>query len=541
MATRNLERFTPPTEDTFVVHSGLNGIGDAVSLQIISKEVSSAGKHPASVIDFGHKFGSMSGLYGGFGLPPQHEGTFGLILYDIFPSSLHNLARDDFPKPRFNEIRTKLRGSDNGQKLEIDFVKKAGFQNNEVDSKCVVITHEQSDHNGNLGAVRTDIPIIASEETQLLSESVQKGSKKHWYNERVNFSEGKSLQPRPYINIENGGSYCLEGIDGYNIKLFPTDHWFGSVAVETELPSGKRIFYTGDLNAGSKTEKMFDYLKTQKPYDLFILDATHVGNDFNSFSEKELENEFTERFRNKGPFYVAINERDLNRLNTVVNAAKRTQMDVYVPLAIAKHLAYLKNNLAKSGEFVGLDDITVYLQPNESGRYSGSDLSKYKDVFENESVEWVPQNELNAKKEKMKAGVVITTTSSQLRSLDVHGLLGKKKDKRRLILSSYGFNPTNPSGRAKWSQLNPILNSAGMTTESLNGHHLNEERFRDFIENYMRAEMVILLHATNNTWIKNFVEESYPGKTNVLTSLKHGEPYFFDGTSLPTETVIYQR
>jgi hypothetical protein len=540
------DEVAPVTDDVFVVHNGEEGIGQGVMLQAINGKCNELGKHSALYLDFGITFGEVNRVFGANG-PEVHEGLMQLLIHNIIPRTVsYDLRKTLSNAPQPRELARRIRLENPKTDAEELYRKNLEFQRQEVTSEGIFISHAQPDHDGLLATADEDLPIITTTQTQALQELQQKLFKNIWLNEKSEYSvyeNGKKKRgkiPREYTTLSTGEIYEIPGSEGLRITTIPTDHWFGSAAIELEFPSGKRIFYTSDLNTGEKTEKLGEYLDKTEPYELMIIDGTHVGKRTDAVSDEQLLDQFTRKFSNRGPYYVYSNDMDFLNLATIQTAAKKADKQVYIPLSLASNLYYLHDRLGGNDpDLPELYNFGIYLQPNKEGTYEYE--ASLQDITREVSIDIVTQDQLSRRSKRGENGVIIFSSADQMHRFNYSrgkGLFGSGKE---LTISTFGFNPTNPEGLTKMGMVNSVLATNQMEPKKLNRrHHMSEEEWSSFITDHVRTENLMVL-PTESRSIKHIVENSLSLTTNVLTDITPGVPMYLNGNTVPTRTVSYPR
>lgn len=544
------ERIQSFSDDALVVHGGLRGIGDGIIIQSIDGAVNSSGKHDAVYQDFGTAYGAVVIEYR-TQYPKPSLGVRNMLNSGVLPPTISEDLRPIPHEPDAKEIRRRLRINKNPFMSEDEYVKSAAFQKEAVQTEGIIISHVHSDHDGSLGAAKETIPIYASAATQAIQKADQEFLRDNWFyekvmvNDYVNGIKTNSAGERRFIHAEQETHYTIGDNDAFTARFFPTDHWTGSISNELQFSSGKRLLYTSDLLQGEKTQELIDHLDSNPPYDMAIIDATNVGERMDEMTEETLRGKLTMRFSNNGPFYIFASDHDFKRIQTVLDATKVNDKNLFIPLPIANYLHSMQKQLGHDyTDIPDLSHCSVYLQPSEKNNYMKSGYPQYyKELFDDQSVTFIPQTELHYRSSLAKKAVILFSKVSQLELFDNDNLF---RAGGRLLNSTFGLNPVDDIDRSKLRSLNRVLNKSGMSMEKMNAlHHMTTKDFTEFVS-HLKADTIITLsdhsqtkRRNNKQYVKELIEyhAGKNHKTHVLTDLRPGEPIRLDGRPLQSEII----
>ena len=234
-----------------------------------------------------------------------------------------------------------------------------------VDVIC--ISHAHQDHFGLLGLIRTDIPVLASQETAATFANLQETSPRGWETDLlemqlrggVGHRKGKKKDDPPELTVnwrygdgEEGPHRTLvttgEHVVGdWTITHAPVDHSIqGAVGFVAMRKDGFKLVYTGDFRAHGRRPGLTErFLRLAEDPDVLLVEGTrvrrtsderdHAGHahgaeiprattDSEVEVEQEIERIITDHEKDTGPGFVGIGYpmRDVDRLLSIWHVAR---------------------------------------------------------------------------------------------------------------------------------------------------------------------------------------------------------------------------
>ncbi|MEK6976707.1 MAG: hypothetical protein AABY18_10260 [Candidatus Thermoplasmatota archaeon] len=233
---------------------------------------------------------------------------------------------------------------------------------------AIAISHAHQDHFGLLGLIRTDIPVLASQETIATFANLQETSARGWETDLLDMQlrggvghrKGKKKDDPPELTVnwrygegEEGPTRPLvttgEHVVGdWTISHAPVDHSIqGAVGFVATRRDGYKLVYTGDFRAhGRRPELTEKFLRLAEDPDVLLVEGTrvrrasddkdHAGHnhgaeipraktDSEPEVELEIERIIADHEKDKGPGFVGIGYpmRDVDRLLSIWQVARR--------------------------------------------------------------------------------------------------------------------------------------------------------------------------------------------------------------------------
>lgn len=192
--------------------------------------------------------------------------------------------------------------------------KVSGLREHDPSLLAIVLSHGHRDHWGLIPKVCPDIPIVMGRATERIMRAAADFVPDAFAPKAWNYLEsGKPLQIGPFA-----------------ITPHLVDHsGFDAYALEIEADE-RRLFYSGDLRAHGRKNKLFERMLKQPPknIDVMLMEGSSLGRLTDSerfLTEKELERIFIKRFKTTpGMVLVACSAQNIDRVVTVYRSAKRT-------------------------------------------------------------------------------------------------------------------------------------------------------------------------------------------------------------------------
>jgi ribonuclease J len=268
---------------------------------------------------------------------------------------------------------------------------------------AVLLSHAHVDHVQHISYLDPRIPVYCTETTRRILMAVQDTGKGGYESDILKCREvqvsrtGQSATFPDELSLDKKGAVCsraletigtgVEDIAGFKVQAIPVDHSVpGACSYLIETPSGKRVFYTGDVRFHGRfsappvdlTSALRARTKALAP-DVLITEGTRIDSDSRD-CEADVENAITEEIKAcTGLAIVDFGWKDLTRFQTVLNAAKASGR----VLAVNPKVAYLWNLLHQvyPNDYPDLrqsQSVRVYVERTQSMTYSRADYSTSK-------------------------------------------------------------------------------------------------------------------------------------------------------------------
>lgn len=262
----------------------------------------------------------------------------------------------------------------------------------------ILLTHAHLDHYGDLGYVDPVIPVHCSRTTRAMLEAIDALGGAGIEGEIVTVTERRIAQlsggatfpedlkietSRTRRRLEVLPENAWFHVGPFRVLAVPVDHSVaGACAFLVETPSGKRVFYTGDLRVqgslASRTKVLREVADGLQP-DLLLTEGTRIDSD-----EQEDEQGVERDVRGlvEDCHGLAVTEfawKDTTRFDTIQRVAQATGRE----LVIHPKLAYLLKRLDHITEVPSrapeaYDNVSVYLRRRDTMQYRPSDYTRYK-------------------------------------------------------------------------------------------------------------------------------------------------------------------
>lgn len=268
----------------------------------------------------------------------------------------------------------------------------------------VLLSHGHTDHCQHLSYLDRRIPVYCSSATHAILKAAEEIGKGGFESDicqcptRTIKECGNTSTFPGEIGMDKNHEDCARDIRavspgqvfriaGFEVEAVAVDHSVpGALAFYVKAPSGKTVFYTGDIrfhgrfSIGSDciTEALRKRTKGLNP-DIVITEGTRISSS-SSDDESDVENRIRETIsQSSGLAIVDFGWKDTTRFQTILNVAKTTGRTV----AVSPKIAYLWNILRamEPNEWPELsqsESVRVYLKRTQSLTYSLADYSNSK-------------------------------------------------------------------------------------------------------------------------------------------------------------------
>lgn len=268
----------------------------------------------------------------------------------------------------------------------------------------ILLSHGHADHAQYLSFVDPRIPVYCSQETYAIlraAQDVGRGTfdsdicecpirtlgfngKGSTFPGELKIDKDDNAPPRDMRVLE---PYKSVSVGAFEVTMIPVDHSVpGASAFLIKTPSGKLIFYTGDLRFHGRyssepyrlSDSLREFTKNLQP-DLLITEGTRISSDTRD-SEQDVEDRITSVVSgSSGLAIVDFGWKDISRFQTILNVARRTGRTLAVSPKVAYLWELLRGNAPEEyPDLSEMDNLRVYLKRTDSMTYSLSDYSNYK-------------------------------------------------------------------------------------------------------------------------------------------------------------------
>jgi len=216
---------------------------------------------------------------------------------------------------------------------------------------ALLISHAHQDHYGLMNHINSSCPVYLGFATKLLIELTNTFTGKEWTVQKAH-------------HIKTGEKFNVGNI---NVTPYQMDHAaFDSYAFLIEA-DGKSLFYSGDFRIHGRNSQLFDWFSNNfdKKVDYLLLEGSTIGRKEDFQTESELEEKFVKTFsETKGTNLVYVSGQNIDRLETIYNACKRTGkiflIDFYVANVLRTLSKKVKHNALPFPSSQTYPEIKVY-------------------------------------------------------------------------------------------------------------------------------------------------------------------------------------
>ena len=259
-----------------------------------------------------------------------------------------------------------------------DLMEFAGRKLVEPDVQGVLISHAHADHVDNASFLHEKIPLYMGETCKGVLQALDERGK-NFERAILDFAPLGSKRGDPptqrIINTFRTGKKFK--IDSLEINPLHVDHSvpgaYGFIIYTSEGP----VVYTADLRRhgtrGDMTEEFISEAKAAKPIAL-LAEGTRITDLESDESEEKVYNESLNVISNcNNLVFVDFNFKDVDRVRTFYNIAKKTGRKFVVKMKDCRYLKYFHND--KKLNIPNYDDehIVIYKLRQRSGTFSNSD------------------------------------------------------------------------------------------------------------------------------------------------------------------------
>ena len=269
----------------------------------------------------------------------------------------------------------------------------------------IVLSHAHADHAQDLCFVDRRIPVYCSHETLAIlkaAEDVGRGGveseicrcatrglsvlKAGFFPNELKIETDRANGDRDIRIIEPNARFQ---VGGFEVEAIPVDHSVpGACAYLIKSPSGKVVFYTGDLRFQGRLNDLTTRLRKRVSGlgpDVFITEGTRICDKQGRITtagdnEDDVERKIADIVRDcKGLAVVDFGWKDTTRFQTILEVARATGR----VLAVSPKVAYLwalldRIDPAAFPDLLGAENLKVYLERSTSMTYSLGDYSRSK-------------------------------------------------------------------------------------------------------------------------------------------------------------------
>lgn len=352
---------------------------------------------------------------------------------------------------------------------------------------AVLLSHAHIDHHGLLGHVHPEIPIYMSKGSDKLIEIGN-----IFYPEKTQIS-----------NIQHFEYWKPFMVGPFTITSYLMDHSaFDTSAFLIEC-EGKKVFYTGDLRAHGRKEKVFENLVEQPitKLDCLIMEGTTLGGAHKGCeNEQEVEEQFIETFmKQKDMSFILTSGSNIDRLVSLYKAIVRSNKTLVIDLYTAyvlDQLQELRPNLPPHGK----DNVRVFYMYGHAKRLADNNLKEFLYKMKSRKIELdeIVKNRVNmiVKLPIWKGMEKIAATASKERPLNDSQLIYsmwkgylEKNTGVKEFRSKYGIGMKyiHTSGHAYLNDLQRLVHALNPSV-LIPVHTLAGDDFKNYFPNVVRID-----------------------------------------------------
>jgi ribonuclease J len=459
------------------------------------------------IVDFGMSFGQANKFFSEFLQPRKCNGLGDFIEFGLVP-----------------DIKGLYR---------LDFLKKMGRPNEELDIDGVLLSHAHADHASYINHLREDLPIFCSQETFSILKAMNDtgaGSfnditdmtrcfetyinKKGELSRKTTQSHEDLLVERNFQIFEFSQPFKIKHLV---IEPYKVDHSLSGATGYIIHTSSGTIVYTGDFRFHGRREKetraFMEACKESEP-DLLLIEGTRID-EGSSKTEVDVEEEICNISATaKGLSACNWSIRDTDRMLSFLNAAKKMDKK----LAISLKQAYLLDQLSKCTDTLApqLDDENIEVYANrKSWGMIGDDSCDLK--IRNQDYDTWERSYLDRAicykdlQENQKNYLMFCS------NFDLKELIDIKPVKGSVYIKS-ACEPFDAEMKIDWKRVRNWIQHFGIKIDRTHvSGHASGLQLKEFVEQ-VNAKNVIPIHTENAEAFRNWSK-------NIIILGKTGEAY----------------